>query len=75
MEQSLRDNGCGVYYNVMAYSGATASTSMYNYTASGTKETGCFDTINLYEYAIMHKNEAYRFKQGSVRFNMLLQEG
>lgn len=40
-----------LYYNVMAYTGATVSTSMYNYTASGAQETGCFDTINLYEYA------------------------
>ena len=39
------------YYNVMAYTGAIASTSMYNYTVGGTKETGCFDIINLYEYA------------------------
>lgn len=47
----VRNKNDFLYYNVMAYTGATASTSMYNYTAAGAKETGCFDTINLYEYA------------------------
>lgn len=38
------------YYNVLGYSGATATTHLYNYTAGGSMEESYFDTINLYSY-------------------------